>query len=132
MTREEVIARVKHQRDWANEVNRMLDVEAFDMAIKALEQEPILEKDGTLIVTTDHYENVGRVLVQYGTNGTLFYQDREPTAKNDAVLNKIRAEIEQLPTSTCSEKCRTRVNVDDFKENVLKIFDKYKAESEDK
>ena len=40
-------------------------------------QEPILEKDGTLIVTTEHYEKVGRVLVQYGTNGTLFYQDRE-------------------------------------------------------
>lgn len=41
-------------------------------------QEPILEKDGTLIVTTEHCENVGRVLVQYGTNGTLFYQDQEP------------------------------------------------------
>lgn len=40
-------------------------------------QEPILEKDGTLIVTTEHCEKVGRVLVQYGTNGTLFYQDQE-------------------------------------------------------
>lgn len=40
MTREEAIARVKHQRDWANEVNRTLDVEAFEMAAKALEQEP--------------------------------------------------------------------------------------------
>ena len=54
------------------------DIEAFDMAIEALEQEPILEKDGTLIVTTEHCGNVGRVLVQYGTNGTLFYQDQEP------------------------------------------------------
>lgn len=45
-------------------------------AIKALEQEPKLEKDGTLIVTTEHYKNVGRVLVQHGTNGTLFYKDR--------------------------------------------------------
>lgn len=52
--------------------------EHFQHAIKALEQEPILEKDGTLIVTTKHCENVGRVLVQYGTNGTLFYQDQEP------------------------------------------------------
>lgn len=51
---------------------------ALDMAIEALEQEPILEKDGTLIVTTEHCEKVGRVLVQYGTNGTLFYQDQEP------------------------------------------------------
>ena len=40
-------------------------------------QEPILEKDGTFIVTTEHCEKVGRVLVQYGTNGTLFYQDQE-------------------------------------------------------
>ena len=37
-------------------------------------QEPILEKDGTLIVTTEHCEKVGRVLVQYGTNGTLFFK----------------------------------------------------------
>lgn len=43
--------------------------------IKDLEQEPKLEKDGTLIVTTEYYENVGRVLVQHGTSGTLFYQD---------------------------------------------------------
>lgn len=45
MTREEAIARVKHQRDWANEVNRMFDVEALDMAIKALEQEPTTKND---------------------------------------------------------------------------------------
>ena len=49
--------------------------EYTDEIIKTLEQEPILEKDGTLIVTTEHYEKVGRVLVQYGTNGSLFYQD---------------------------------------------------------
>ena len=46
------------------------------------------------------------------------------------VLDKIRTEIEQLPTSTCTETCRIRVNVDDFKENVLNIIDKYKGKSE--
>ena len=49
--------------------------------LETLEQAPILEKDGTLIVTTEHCGNVGRVLVQYGTNGTLFYQDQEPQPK---------------------------------------------------
>lgn len=56
---------------------------AKDMAIKALEQQPILEKDGTLIVTTEHYENVDRVLVQHGTSGTLFYQDHEPCEERE-------------------------------------------------
>lgn len=34
----------------------------------------ILE-DGTLIVKTDQYDNVKRVLVKNGTNGTLYYAD---------------------------------------------------------
>ena len=50
-------------------------LETLDAAIKALKQEPVLEKDGTLVVTTEHYKDVARVLVQYGTNGSLFYQD---------------------------------------------------------
>ena len=65
---------------WENECQSKHPVkEALYAARKALEQEPILEKDGTLIVTTEHCKNVGRVLVQYGTNGTLFYQDQEPS-----------------------------------------------------
>lgn len=32
-------------------------------------------QDGTLIVNTSHYNNVERVLVENGTNGTLFYPD---------------------------------------------------------
>lgn len=58
------------------EANHIID--SFDRVTSSIEQEPILEKDGTLIVTTEHCEKVGRVLVQYGTNGTLFYQDQEP------------------------------------------------------
>ena len=46
------------------------------------------------------------------------------------ILDKIKAEIEILPTTKCTETHRTYMNVDDFKENVLKIIDKYKAESE--
>ena len=46
------------------------------------------------------------------------------------VLDKIRDEIEQLPTKKCTETRRIYINADDFKENVLAIIDKYKAESE--
>ena len=60
------------------EGHKSLPITLIDYSIEALEQEPILEKDGKLIVTTEHCGNVGRVLVQYGTNGTLFYQDQEP------------------------------------------------------
>ena len=47
------------------------------------------------------------------------------------VLDKIRTEIEQLSTSTCTETRRISIDADDFKENVLAILDKYKAESEE-
>ena len=52
-------------------------------------------------------------------------RDAIETLEQEPILNKIRAEIEQLPTSTCTEKCRIRIDADDFKENVLEIFDKY-------
>ena len=66
-------------RTWESECQSKHSIkEALYAARKALEQEPILEKDGTLIVTTEYCENVGRVLVQYGTSGALFYQDQEP------------------------------------------------------
>lgn len=75
MTREEAIARVKHQRDWANEVNRMLDVEAFEMAAKALEDvealnainldlasenEDLVERIGKLIGFIDFLRNTAQ------------------------------------------------------------------------
>lgn len=88
MTREEAIDMVKYIletmpkepptecdyiEEWFYEDNKIR--KSLNMAIKALEREPVLEKDGTLVVTTEHYKNVDRVLVQYGTNGSLFYQD---------------------------------------------------------
>ena len=48
----------------------------------------------------------------------------------NCVLDKIRDEIEQLPTIKCTETRRIYIYADDFKENVLVIIDKYKAESE--
>lgn len=49
----------------------------------------------------------------------------------NCMLDKIRAEIEQLPTTSCTETHSVYIYVDDFKENVLTIFDKYKVESEE-
>lgn len=75
MTREEAIARVKHQRDWANEVNRTLDVEAFEMAAKAIEDvealnainldlaaenEDLVERIGKLIGYIDFLRNTSQ------------------------------------------------------------------------
>lgn len=48
------------------------------------------------------------------------------------VLNEIRAQIEQLPTSKCTETCRIHIDSDKFKENVLAILDKQKVENKNK
>ena len=52
--------------------------------------------------------------------------------KREPMLDKIKAEIEQLPTMKCTETHRIYINTDDFKKNVIAILDKYRAESEDK
>lgn len=38
-------------------------------------QDVCLLADGTLVVNTEQYEEVKRVLVEHETNGTLFYPD---------------------------------------------------------
>lgn len=47
-----------------------------------------------------------------------------------SILDKIRTEIEQLPTTKCTETHRIYIDAYDFKKNVLMILDKYKADSE--
>lgn len=51
--------------------------------------------------------------------------------EQDPILDKVRAEIEQLPTTKCTSTHRIYMDADDFKKNVLVILDKYKAESEE-
>jgi hypothetical protein len=53
-------------------------IEAFDMAISALENEPSISDDGTLTVNVEDGSKVGRVLVS-GNNhfGGLYYPDQE-------------------------------------------------------
>jgi hypothetical protein len=111
MTREEAVDIIKSECYVFNPLNfdrsTMVNT-ALDMAIKALEQQPKLEKDGTLIITTEHYENVNRVLVQHGINGTLFYQDQEPcdgtqTAEAESTLGKVEDELYDLADSSEEE-----------------------------
>lgn len=51
--------------------------------------------------------------------------------KNGIPLDKMRTEIEQLPTTKCTETRRIYIDADDFKEDVLAIIDRYMSESED-
>ena len=53
------------------------------------------------------------------------------TLEQKSILDKIRTEIEQLPTTKCTETHRTYIDAYDFKKNVLMILDKYKTESEE-
>ena len=64
MAKEEAIARVKHQRDWANEVNRMLDVEAFEMAAKAIEDVEALNATNLDLASEneDLVERIGKLI----------------------------------------------------------------------
>lgn len=142
MTREEAILWLNLViRTWEKECQLEYPIkEALLAACEALEQEPMLEKDGTLIVTTEHYENVGRVLVQYGTNGTLFYQDQEPFINKpcvssraceydkEVVLDKIRTEIEEQVLESLSDGGDDWFTAEKVNE-CLDIIDKYKVES---
>ena len=112
MTREEAILCLKGIKNYARDTfTEQADWQtSLDMAIKALEQEPFINKPCVSSGVCEHDKN--------------------------NVLDQIRVEIEQLPTSKCAETCRIytcriHISANDFKKNVLKILDKYKAESED-
>lgn len=75
MTNNEVIEVLEKEESYMLSHGGDRQSKALRIAIDKIKQEPILEKDGTLVVTTEHYKNVGRVLVQYGVYGSLFYQD---------------------------------------------------------
>lgn len=75
MTNNEVIEVLEKEESYMLSHGGDRQAKALRIAIDKIKQEPILEKDGTLVVTTEHYKNVGRVLAQYGIYGSLFYQD---------------------------------------------------------
>lgn len=122
MTREEAIARVKHQRDWANEVNRTLDVEAFEMAAKALEQEqdkPMVEIDLYSVIKQKYIERdvIDKIIADIIDEKDFAYADFD--RYKEEVLG---AESDELPD-------------DDFRygmERAIEIIYKHKAESEGK
>lgn len=81
---------------------------------------PILQGDSV------HYEDIA-FKAQIGRIRTFSEQEIVKP-----YLDKIRTEIENLPTTKCTETRRIYIDADVFKVNALAILDKYKAESEDK
>ena len=77
MTNEEAIFAMEYYK--LHFASRKKAIEAFDMAISALEYEPSIVGDGTLIVKVEDGSKVGRVLVS-GDNhfDGLYYPDQEP------------------------------------------------------
>lgn len=145
MTREETIARVKHQRDWANEVNRMLDVEAFDMAIKALEQEPCedaVSRKSVITIIQNHWWNCRDIDKLVNELPPVTPQEQfKPMVEIDLysvikqkyiereVLDEIRTEIEEQVLESLSDGGDDWFTAEKVNE-CLEIIDKYKAESE--
>lgn len=132
MTREEAIARVKHQRDWANEVNRTLDVEAFKMAAKALEDvealnainldlasenEDLVERIGKLIGYIDFLRNTAQ-----GKKKSLNLLEK--VVKGE--LKEIRADEPFINKSCVSEgvcKVDTTKMLEHIDEEVKNLFE---------
>lgn len=75
--------------------------------------------------TKQHFDEFkGKFLCGDGYDLIQSIKDSKPLEQE---LDKIRAEIKQLPTTTCTETYRMQINTYDFKENVIAIIDKYKA-----
>ena len=89
------------------------ETDYLNYLIERLEQEPkfIIKSDGTIEQIKTEWEKIGE-----------FISGVQPKPKTD-VLDKIRAEIEKIPTAPFA----TAYTV---KSEALKIINKYKAESE--
>ena len=153
MTREEAIAQLKMDRDLAN-FNPMTgeeepinedcrkSVEALDMAIKALKQQPcedaIRRADAEALFrnarsklnpsdykTADEFNTRDLMLLNAEQFIHLLPSVRPQEPKTD-VLDKIRAEIEQMDFDFGDYYDHTNEII----EMVCKVIDKYKVESE--
>lgn len=155
MTREEAIARVKHQRDWANEVNRMLDVEAFEMAAKALEDvealnainldlasenEDLVERIGKLIGYIDYLRNTSQGkkkslnLLEKVVKGQLEENRAEGENFVKPYLEKLKAEIGKSKTEhemqIAARDTKAKLLISHIYCDIVNILDKCKTESE--
>lgn len=69
--REEAIDYINNAMPWSDDKEACIDCLLNTPSMTAL------DKDGTLRIHTADYPRVKRVLVEYGTSGTLFYADDE-------------------------------------------------------
>ena len=127
MTREEAIARVKHQRDWANEVNRTLDVEAFEMAAKALEDVEALNAINLDLVSEN--EELEEKLKQESFMNKPCISSKVCEHDKEVALDKIRTEIEEQVLESLSDGGDDWFTAEKVNE-CLDIIDKYRTESE--
>lgn len=140
MTREEAINRLKEARSTIQPF-RYVD-EAIDYAIQALEQETCQETSDTILIHTQGLEEGIRCAMctnpiksdrgcdgGCSVNETIYKKVIEvidnqiavqPIRKRDDVLDKIRADVINIADDRRSISVRS----------VIKIIDKYKAESE--
>jgi len=128
MNKEEAI---KELTDLLPEEFLMDYAEAIEMGIEALEREEcgdcISRKSVSGCVSTMYYKGLGK---QKSLEYILKYIDRLPAVlpmpkMGKCVLDKIRAEIDGLTYYWCEVNPRSVID------DVLKIIDKYKAESEE-
>ena len=144
MTKEEAIKMLEYIRYTGNgesEYKNCVQSIALDMAIKALEQQPCkdcISRQEALsnkhIVYDD--DGIGYSVVRADVIAKL--PSVTPKAEQKAVLDKIRAEIEQLTSRYSISKKRGSMGIVEWSDrlieesDVLQIIDKYKEESEDK
>ncbi len=91
-------------------------------------------------MTREEKTNLLNELLKYEENNDIgnltraerreFQQWISEALEQEPILDKIRAEIEELPTSRFTEAYRIRFSADNFKKKVLEILDRYKAEDE--
>lgn len=96
MTREEAIAFGEMWLDVSEDCKDSNTYDFFKISIEVLKQRPFINKPCVSSGVCEHDKNT--------------------------VLDKIRTEIEQLPTTECTETRRIWIRADDFKEEVLKVL----------
>ena len=107
MTREEAIVDIR------DNIKPVVGGKSLDMAIKALEQEPITDR------------------IEYGTDGNAYRLtiSNGKELEQEPILDKIKTEIERLTITEGGEDyTRKMAELYSLKIKVLQIIDKYRGE----
>jgi hypothetical protein len=124
MTREEALTQLRLGHGINEDVSEEYN-DAVNLAIKALEQEPVLDTD--IILSSEEYGEL--VSNEYDNGYAKGYRDA--LENEESVIDKIRAEIETKygQCNLCEYSALVYTAVGDIAD-ILQIIDKYKTESE--